>query len=242
MALTYGLSLRFVYRSVPVSFGGREFQGVGGRCDRCRAVIVGVLVHERDRVGVEDLSVAAGDAGAGTRRAWLARLLDREPAHGSAPDCCRELMKASTAMFPRRSALAPSLSAMRIRARIKLRASGTVRCPSGVGAGADRDRIHARCTPDGGATRQHARWRATMGGMEALGWIVLCAALGSVVYFVFQRGANKADNEVRRLTRDCGGDRELVERLIFAEMQRDSSISMSVAASRARRRLARDRR
>jgi hypothetical protein len=78
--------------------------------------------------------------------------------------------------------------------------------------------------------------------MDALGWIVLCVVLGLGAYFAFRRSASVADSEVRRLTRACRGDRELVERLIFAEMQRDPSISMSVAAMRARRRLARDRR
>jgi hypothetical protein len=78
--------------------------------------------------------------------------------------------------------------------------------------------------------------------VDALGWIGLGVVLALGAYFAFQRGARHADSEVRRLTRACRGDRELVERLIFAEMQRDASISMSVAAMRARRRLARDRR
>jgi hypothetical protein len=78
--------------------------------------------------------------------------------------------------------------------------------------------------------------------MDALGWIGLCVVLALGAYFALQRSARLGDSEVRRLRRACRGDRELVERLIFAEMQRDASISMSIAAMRARRKLARDRR
>jgi hypothetical protein len=78
--------------------------------------------------------------------------------------------------------------------------------------------------------------------MSTLGWIALSGVLLVGAYLAFRRRPSRVDSEVRRLRRACRGDRELVERLIFAEMQRDSRISMSVAAMRARRRLARDRR
>ena len=78
--------------------------------------------------------------------------------------------------------------------------------------------------------------------MDATGWIFLFVVLALGAYFAFQRRVRSEGNEVRQLTRACRGDRELVERLIFAEMQRDPSISISAAADRARRRLARDRR
>lgn len=47
--------------------------------------------------------------------------------------------------------------------------------------------------------------------------------------------------EARALVHDCHGDQELAERLIFAEIERDESLTISAAARAARDRLKRDR-
>lgn len=78
--------------------------------------------------------------------------------------------------------------------------------------------------------------------MNVAAWVLLALLLAALGYFLFGRGGAAEQREVRRLIRVCNGDRELAERLIFSEMQRDTSLGIASAAQRARRRLARDRR
>lgn len=48
--------------------------------------------------------------------------------------------------------------------------------------------------------------------------------------------------QIKALLIECDGDQDLVERLIFAEMEREEDIAYGEAARRARNRLKRDRR
>ena len=57
-----------------------------------------------------------------------------------------------------------------------------------------------------------------------------------------RRPARRERREIKELLLLCDGDQDLVERLVFRELERAEGLSMEQAARRARRRLARDRR
>jgi hypothetical protein len=65
-------------------------------------------------------------------------------------------------------------------------------------------------------------------------------ALG-VRHLYNQRPSQKRRRQIQALLQECNGDQDLVERLIFVEMQRDEAIDYAEAARRARSRLKRDR-
>jgi phage terminase small subunit len=80
---------------------------------------------------------------------------------------------------------------------------------------------------------------------EAVLWIlVLLAICGGVVAWQRYRRSPKQlrRKQIAALRRACGGDQELVERLIFGELQRNPKLDYAEAARRALERLARDRR
>jgi len=69
---------------------------------------------------------------------------------------------------------------------------------------------------------------------------VLCV-LGA--RYLYQHSPKQRERrQIKALMLACDGDQELVERLIFAEMEREEGIGYGEAARRARNRLARDRR
>ena len=79
--------------------------------------------------------------------------------------------------------------------------------------------------------------------MSILGLALLAVlAVFAVRWLLAQRPARKERDQIRALMLECDGDQELVERLIFAEMQRHEGIGFGEAARRARRRMNRDRR
>jgi hypothetical protein len=70
---------------------------------------------------------------------------------------------------------------------------------------------------------------------------VVLAAL-AVRSLIAQRPKRRERAQIKALLVECDGDQDLVERLIFAEMERDDDIAYGEAARRARNRLKRDRR
>lgn len=79
--------------------------------------------------------------------------------------------------------------------------------------------------------------------MDVLGLILVAVLLAlGARWFLARRPKRRERAEIRRLLIDCDGDQDLVERLIFAEMQRQEGIGFAEAARRARNRLRRDRR
>jgi len=72
------------------------------------------------------------------------------------------------------------------------------------------------------------------------------AIVGVLVVFAYRyidgrRPKKRERRALGELMEDCNGDQELVERLIFAEMEHHPEMNFSEAARRARARLARDR-
>ena len=79
--------------------------------------------------------------------------------------------------------------------------------------------------------------------MDLLGilLVVVLLVLGGR-YFHRRRPKQRERRQIKALLLACDGDQELVERLIFAEMEREDGIGFAEAARRARHRLSRDRR
>jgi|1185.fasta_scaffold582507_2 hypothetical protein len=79
--------------------------------------------------------------------------------------------------------------------------------------------------------------------MNAIG-MALAAVLGvlGVRWLLQQRPKRRERAQVKALMLECDGDQELVERLIFSEMDRDEGIDFAEAVRRARNKLRRDRR
>lgn len=79
--------------------------------------------------------------------------------------------------------------------------------------------------------------------MSVLG-LILVGVLGVVIarWLWSRRPKSRERAELTALMRAVDGDQELVERLIFAEMEREEGLSFTQAARRARVRLERDRR
>lgn len=78
--------------------------------------------------------------------------------------------------------------------------------------------------------------------MNVLGLLLAAVLLflgGRYFYGRYRQGRMR--RAVHALRAQCGGDQALVERLIFAEMQKDESLDITSAARRARLRLERDR-
>jgi hypothetical protein len=70
---------------------------------------------------------------------------------------------------------------------------------------------------------------------------VVLAALG-LRWLLAQRPKRRERAQIKALLIECDGDQDLVERLIFAEIEREDGIAYGEAARRARNRLKRDRR
>jgi len=84
-------------------------------------------------------------------------------------------------------------------------------------------------------------------GMDVMGIVVgivvlVVAARWLYPRFVAQTPKGRERAQLRALLQSCHGDEQLVERLIFAEMQHDQDLSFEQAARLANRRLKRDRR
>jgi len=77
--------------------------------------------------------------------------------------------------------------------------------------------------------------------MGPLGLILIVAIAGLGIYLYRRAPRQRVRKQVRALLLACRGDQELVERLIFAELQR-ADVSYDEAARRALARLIRDRR
>lgn len=79
--------------------------------------------------------------------------------------------------------------------------------------------------------------------MDVLGVIVVAVLLALGVRWLIARSPKRRERaQLARLLADCDVDRDVMERLVFAEMQRDEGIGFGEAARRARNRLRRDRR
>lgn len=77
--------------------------------------------------------------------------------------------------------------------------------------------------------------------MNVLGFVLAAVLLALLGHFLYKRlPKQRQRREIRALLLRCAGDQSLVERLIFAEMQRDESLDFADAARRARLRLERD--
>lgn len=78
--------------------------------------------------------------------------------------------------------------------------------------------------------------------MNPLALVLIAVLLGLAGIHLYRRfGRKRKRSEIKALLEDCNGDQDLVERLIFAEMQRDESLTIHAAARAARVRLQRDR-
>jgi hypothetical protein len=79
--------------------------------------------------------------------------------------------------------------------------------------------------------------------MNVIG-IALAVVLGALGlrWLSAQRPKRRERAQIKALLQECGGNQDLVERLIFAETEREEGIGFGEAARRARNRLKRDRR
>lgn len=79
--------------------------------------------------------------------------------------------------------------------------------------------------------------------MRAFAWaLVAVAGLVTIAWWTRRRSKRQRLDHVRALRLACKDDQELVERLMFAELQRDEQLDYAQAARRALLRLGRDRR
>ena len=77
--------------------------------------------------------------------------------------------------------------------------------------------------------------------MDILGLILLVVLLVVGGRWLWSRQPKKVErSHIKALMMQCHGDQDLVERLIFAEMERTPHISMGEASVRARKRLLSD--
>ena len=72
--------------------------------------------------------------------------------------------------------------------------------------------------------------------------IVVVLVIFAYRYIDGRRPKKRERRELTELMEDCNGDQDLVERLIFAEMENHPNMDFKEAARRARARLSRDRR
>jgi len=81
-----------------------------------------------------------------------------------------------------------------------------------------------------------------LGRVQLLGTLVSLLLLGLAGrYFWMRRPRARQRAQIQALRREAGGDQDLVERLIYAELEREPELSYEAAARRARERLKRDR-
>jgi hypothetical protein len=79
--------------------------------------------------------------------------------------------------------------------------------------------------------------------VDVLGIILVLVLVALAGRYLYRRSPKQRERRaIKALMLACGGDQELAERLIFAEMERQQDIGFGEAALRARRRLSRDRR